>query len=97
MSDYFIVFLTDGQATHPVREIKNLKESLQIWQKTRGITSAIYCIGIGSSHDAALLNDLAQAGSNPGNFIYANTRESNISVQIVDALTSSIEQRLSFD
>ena len=42
---------------------------------SRGISVTIYTLGLSRSHDATLLNDLAQAGTVEGNFIFIDTQE----------------------
>jgi len=64
-------------------EMKNYFKEIQ---GSRSITVTIYTIGLSSAHDATLLNDLAQAGSQTGNFIYIDTSKDDYATDIVNSL-----------
>jgi hypothetical protein len=55
-------------------------------EKQRGIKSRIFSIGFSRDHDADLLNFLAKAGSEMGNFIYIDTGLPNYGEKMNEAL-----------
>ena len=72
-----------------------MKDYFQKVQGSRGISVTIYTIGLSRDHDASLLNDLAQAGSQTGNFIYIDTSKDDYSDDIVNSLVGSINAAVS--
>ena len=68
-----IMFLTDGDGK--CDKMQYFREFLKQVEMERGIVSTIYCLGVTQFHDANLLNFLALAGSNIGNFIYIETKD----------------------
>mmetsp|Transcript_42755 Transcript_42755/g.50107 ORF Transcript_42755/g.50107 Transcript_42755/m.50107 type:complete len:481 (-) Transcript_42755:1748-3190(-) len=76
--DITVLFLTDGNDTCNSKEavqtsLDNLKNFLNI----KEISSRFYTIGLSSDHDAILLNKIAQAGSDLGNFFFVDYKEDN--------------------
>jgi len=72
-TSYSVVFLTDGQGSYERGEngsLSKLKSLCQKLETEQNKPCAIYCMGFSSSHDATLLNGLANSGSQLGNFIY---------------------------
>jgi hypothetical protein len=77
-SNFSIIFLTDGNDTcnskgQIEKSITDLKVNLKNISEKMNVSSSIFCLGFSSSHDAVLLNRLAQSGSELGNFIYIDT------------------------
>jgi hypothetical protein len=66
-------------------------EDLQSTLKKKEITSRFLTIGFTNEHDAKFLNDIAQAGSDLGNFFYVNTEQPNYPDQIKECLSSSLQ------
>ena len=66
---FTIIFLSDG-SENGGNSAPILEEISTLMKATPKKPSALYCIGIGSSQDATLLNKIAKAGSEEGNFIY---------------------------
>ena len=58
------------------------------------VQTTIYCIGLSRYHDAKLLNSLAQAGSNIGNFVYIDTSKDDYKDTMKEALSSSLNMAL---
>ena len=52
--------------------------------------SAIYCLGLSKNHNANLLNFLAQAGSQMGNFIYLDIDSKSLDQEMSDALSKCL-------
>jgi hypothetical protein len=59
--------------------------------KELDITSRFLTIGFTEHHRADLLNQIALAGSEVGNFIYVDTSKADFQKQIEDSLISSLE------
>jgi hypothetical protein len=59
--------------------------------KKKEITSRFLTIGFTNEHDAKFLNDIAQAGSDLGNFFYVNTEQPNYPDEIKECLSSSLQ------
>lgn len=55
------------------------------------VTVRFLTIGLGSDHDAVLLNKLAKAGTEIGNFFYVNDNDANFKESMREALNSSIQ------
>ena len=94
-SEFFIVFFTDGKDTENSRTktivtLRNLRLKLKKFNREKGINTTIYCIGFRPEHDAALLNEMAQSGSQMGNFIYVDTYLPGYEKLIDDALKDSL-------
>lgn len=60
----------------------------------RQMESTIYCIGFSQGHDAKLLNSLAQAGSNVGNFIYIDSNQPNYQQTMHEAIRDSMDMAI---
>jgi hypothetical protein len=67
-----------------------LQNSLKNQSTKRNITSQIFCIGFSAGHDAKLLNEIAKAGTNIGNFIYINNNDAGYKGQMSAAVRDSI-------
>jgi hypothetical protein len=61
------------------------------------IKSRCLTIGFTQSHDAVLLNSIAKAGSELGNFIYVDTEKQDYHQQIEDSIASSLAMSLTID
>ncbi len=83
LRDISVIFFTDGQDTCNNKSVitSSLQKLKQILSK-KDITSRFLTIGFTSSHDALFLNEIAQAGSELGNFFYINTDQADYPEQI---------------
>jgi len=87
-STVYILFLTDGQASR--KGVDELGAELKALKRTKNIATYIYTLGVSSSHDATLLNNLAQSGSEMGNFIYIDTDKADFDQDLVHAVEESV-------
>ncbi len=71
MDDLSVIFFTDGCAGNTKIELSNSLAKLT--QSISHFKSRCLTIGFTKSHDAVLLNSIAKAGSELGNFIYVDT------------------------
>jgi len=98
-NEFYIVFFTDGQETinslSKVQEsLENVKTFIDHLNIQHEIQTSIYSIGFSRDHDAQLLNQMAQAGTQMGNFIFVDPSAENYDEQIKEALNSSINMAL---
>ena len=56
--------------------MKSMEDMQKVLNK-KEITSRFLTIGFTNEHDAKFLNEIAQSGSDLGNFFYINTENSN--------------------
>ena len=70
--------------------VDELKRELAALKQRRNITTCIYTLGVSRSHDAQLLNSVAQAGSELGNFIYIDNYKADFQQDMVDAVQESL-------
>ena len=92
LGDISVIFFTDGQDT--CNDRKAINASMEEMKKTinkREITSRFLTIGFTKDHDAAFLNNIAQAGSDLGNFFFIDTDNTNYDEQIQECLQSSLQ------
>jgi hypothetical protein len=94
-SEYYIMFMTDGldncngkQALKD--QLGQMSARFKALAASRGISVTIYTMGLSRSHDATLLNDLAQAGTVEGNFIFIDTQEAGYQEKLNDAVGESL-------
>lgn len=74
-SQFDIIFLTDGcgegfNSSYFSAMRNELVKEMQDAKKERGVQTTMYSLGFSKYHDAQLLNFIAQAGSEMGDFIY---------------------------
>lgn len=77
---FSIIFLTDGNETcneskKLVKMRRSLQDILKVMELSGAKASILYCLGFSEDHDAVLLNNVAQMGSEMGNFIYIDTKQ----------------------
>ena len=58
------------------------------------IASRFLTVGFTSSHDAKFLNEIANAGSELGNFFYIDTSKPGYKEEITKSLSSSLEMAI---
>jgi uncharacterized protein YegL len=69
--DITTIFFTDGEDTcNTPKEIQDSIEQTKNFLNKNEITSRFFTIGFRREHDAKLLNSIATAGSDLGNFFY---------------------------
>ena len=89
-----IVFFTDGQDTcsrqPPMTLLTKLKDKMAKASQKFDICSQVFCIGFSEHHDAALLNSLAQAGSEVGNFVYIDLKDPGYKEKVTESLCDSL-------
>lgn len=94
-----IIFLTDGQDNQNggklQQEQEGLKNFLTMKEQNNDMQSAIYCLGLSKNHNANLLNFLAQAGSQMGNFIYLDIGSKTLDEEMNDALSKCLGMAIS--
>jgi hypothetical protein len=92
LGDISVIFFTDGQDT--CNDKKAINASMEEMKKTitkKEITSRFLTIGFTKNHDAAFLNNIAQAGSDLGNFFFIDTDNASYDEQIQECLQSSLQ------
>ena len=63
---------------------------MNLKQEITEIKSRFLTIGFTQDHDAKFLNQIAEAGSELGNFFYIDTGNSNYKAQIAECLVQSL-------
>jgi hypothetical protein len=71
-------------------KLQTMTERLKTLSTKKNIQSTIYTIGLSRNHDASLLNELAQAGSEMGNFIFIDTSVEGYLEQLNGSLGDSL-------
>ena len=98
IQDISIIFFTDGCDTCNNKSVINSAlNKLKLFLTKEQITSRFLTIGFTSSHDAAFLNQIAQSGSELGNFFYVNTDQADYPDQIQQCLASSLSMAQSVE
>lgn len=84
--DLTVLFFTDGQGSYDEAAIRSLTESL----RRKGAEGRFLTVGVSQYHDAALLNKIASAGTELGNFIFIDYSKPNYQADIQDSFNESL-------
>lgn len=90
--EFSIIFFTDGEDTcgNDAKIVDDLKSNLNLQFQDKNISTRLCCIGFSKHHDAVMLNSIAKAGSNLGNFIYIDTNNPEYKEQMKEALSETL-------
>lgn len=97
-----IMFVTDGQDIHQSYVGNNydaeISQVIRDIQVVNGIKSQYLTIGFSQHHDAKRMNEIANSGSEAGNFIFVDTNQGqDVEAKIAEALGDSFDIALGSD
>jgi len=85
--DLTVIFFTDGQDTcNDTKKINTSLDAMKTAIANQHIQARFLTIGFSKGHDAAFLNQIANAGTELGNFFYVDVSQSGYQEQISECL-----------